>query len=328
MRHYLLELLAPEEREEFEQKCFPDQRLCEELAFAENELVDGYVRGDLPAAEREHFERRYCKTPVRMARVEIARALRHVASEAESKASTPKISMWRSLVAFPRQWAFPVAVSLLTIAVVGGWLLMRIRNDSAESPNPHPAIASAPKQAEEAPAPGSDILQKSPEIAGLHRNRPAESPSAHASLPTPPVPAEEGRATATNAPQKSFEIAGNKSPDTVKLFLDSDVLRGPGGATPKLVLSTRYSWVDFQMRVDRDSYASYRTVLESVEGHRIVSANGLKSAGVGSGVLVSWRVPLKEIKPGDYIITLSGGASGKGAADVQLQSYTFKAVHE
>lgn len=123
MRLYLLGLLEPGERAgQFEERILTEEDYYEELLIAEDEVIDLYLAGRLPRAEREGFERHFLSTPERRQKLRFARALRgyvadHPAPEPESARG------WRA--AFGRLLSRPLhaaAVAALVVAcAVVGW---------------------------------------------------------------------------------------------------------------------------------------------------------------------------------------------------------------
>lgn len=76
---YLLEELTEEEREQFEEDCFAQESWPAQISLCEEDLVDAYLRGELPPAQRQRFEQNYLTTTARQERVVMAAALlRHV----------------------------------------------------------------------------------------------------------------------------------------------------------------------------------------------------------------------------------------------------------
>ena len=87
IKMYLLGDLDDQEREAFEEKCFADETLFEEVLAAETDLIDAYVRGEIGGAERDKFEEQFLKSPERRERVKVARLLADHISKGESEAS-------------------------------------------------------------------------------------------------------------------------------------------------------------------------------------------------------------------------------------------------
>jgi hypothetical protein len=75
IRKYLLDALDEQERERFEEAYFNDDELYEQMLATEEVLIDEFVCGKLPEAERRLFIKHYYATPERRERVEAARRL-------------------------------------------------------------------------------------------------------------------------------------------------------------------------------------------------------------------------------------------------------------
>ena len=75
LRRYLLGELSEAELDRVEERLFAaaDRDSEEQLSPAEDELIDSYVRGELSASEREHFESWFLTSPRRRERLELAR---------------------------------------------------------------------------------------------------------------------------------------------------------------------------------------------------------------------------------------------------------------
>lgn len=79
---YLLGELAEDEQRRFEEEFMTGARTFEELQAAEDELVDGYVKGALTPRERERFEAYFLATPERRRRLAFARTLHRYVADA------------------------------------------------------------------------------------------------------------------------------------------------------------------------------------------------------------------------------------------------------
>lgn len=74
-RRYLFGELIPAEQDEFERILFADESIADELDEFENDLVDAFVRDEMPATERARFSQAYLNSSSRIARVELARGI-------------------------------------------------------------------------------------------------------------------------------------------------------------------------------------------------------------------------------------------------------------
>jgi hypothetical protein len=156
LRQYLLGLLTPEGRTALEERLFTDEAFYEELLIAEDELIDLYLAGRIPDAEREPFESNFLAAPERRKKLRFARALRRrVEAEASSavdaaaadasfatdaaesetgsrvdggEAARPfyrRLNFINALRARRPALAFSLAAFALLLLLVGSWALMR-----------------------------------------------------------------------------------------------------------------------------------------------------------------------------------------------------------
>lgn len=75
IRQYLLGELSEDQREQLEQRVITDRDYKEEVQITEEELLEDFAGGALPARERELFLKRYTASPGQLRKVEIAKAL-------------------------------------------------------------------------------------------------------------------------------------------------------------------------------------------------------------------------------------------------------------
>lgn len=130
---YLLEELPEEDSKRFEEECFAQESWPEQISLVEDDLIDGYLRGDLTPEQRRSFEQKYLTTPARLERVRAAAVLiRHV--DEQKSGELPKIvtptrpgwserlrAFWGGQGSAPR-----FAAALVVLAVVFGalWLAL------------------------------------------------------------------------------------------------------------------------------------------------------------------------------------------------------------
>ena len=128
-RRYLLGQADDEQSSAVEREYFADERALDEIAAAEDALIEDYLAGALPADDLERFERHYLASPEHRVRVEIARRLHGAAS-----------GRWYESATF-------LATAAALLLAVGGAVRMAIPGRQAVS---EPATAVG-EVAEEAP---------------------------------------------------------------------------------------------------------------------------------------------------------------------------------
>jgi len=131
LKGYLLGRLAPESRDDVEERLFSDDRIFwEHLCLVEDELIDEYARGGLDGEEAEAFERSFLRTDERRAKLELARALKAYAE----RHATSRQRAWdwlRRPIASPA-WALATAATLLLALPAVVWQLTRARGPQRE----------------------------------------------------------------------------------------------------------------------------------------------------------------------------------------------------
>jgi anti-sigma factor RsiW len=88
---YLLGRLPEAESQDLEERYFRDSELFERLTALETDLLDEYVRGDLPAEDREAFERRLEQSSLLRSRLESAVAIQKTFGPRSETAASPRV---------------------------------------------------------------------------------------------------------------------------------------------------------------------------------------------------------------------------------------------
>lgn len=127
---YLLDELAEEEHNAFEEECFAAAEWPAQISLVETDLIDDYLRDRLPPLQHTRFETHYAVTPARQRRIICAAALlRHVDNPQPIKPPTRFglgwfFGSWRDFWRTPRlAWRIvPVMLSLAAVLSLAGWL--------------------------------------------------------------------------------------------------------------------------------------------------------------------------------------------------------------
>jgi hypothetical protein len=125
LERYLLGDLPEEEQDALERDFFRSDETFDLLQAAEDDLIDAYVAGTLPAEATGKLRERLERTPARRARVELARALRKAAHRAARPAARPSTT-WISLAA------------VLAVGFAGSLVMLRaVQRDLHEAREEH-----------------------------------------------------------------------------------------------------------------------------------------------------------------------------------------------
>lgn len=309
MVRYLLGELSEAEQMEFAAQYFTDDKLYEQLCAVEVDLVDDYVRGELPANEREEFERHYLASPRRRQKTEVARVLLALddstAPRARATTDQPSVRWWQSWLSFlrgPRLAMVLGAAAAVLLLVAGSWLAIKTFRLQAQVERLRAdQVARAQRETEWQRA-ATEQHERSEQLSKeLERERKERQSS------TP----------ATAAPTTS-------TPVMTSFVLIPRLTRDQGEAK-RLIILPGVSLVQFQLSLSkRDEYGSYRAVLRTASGDEVWSQIGIKAHRQGSGKTVLLQIPARLLARRDYVLTLSGVTASGEVED--LNDYSFRVV--
>jgi hypothetical protein len=306
VRRYLLGVLPEEEAERFEREYFESDGAFEELVAAENDLIDAHLGGRLTAAEEESFARHFLSSPEREERVAFAQALRTAAARAPLAAATPEAALLAADVAVARRprvpawlgWAAAVVCALTT-----GWSVMRVH--SLER-----ALSDGQAQADAAHAAVEDARRQESSMRTTLSTREAQVADLRDQL----ARAQEdlARAAVAVAPAASF----------VAVVLRAGAQRDINTPRAPVIVPAGKHELRLHMLVSDDPHDSYAARLETLEGGRIASAEGLRALRLAGARAVELRLDARPLANGEYIAFVSGTDRNGKTAD--LGSYSFR----
>jgi len=308
IRRYLLGELSEQELEQVEQLVMSDDRVYEELLFAEDDLIDKYVSGTLSEEERTKFKKRFLVVPELRQSLGFASSLRKHALETAPQVVaeepvTPPPALFDRLKRFFVQPVFAVsfATVLLAVLALNAWLF---RQNSQ--------LKRKVEQLEAQTTAGADDLEKRLELA-RQRNE-----QLTAELQRQQQLAEDLRKQQEQQKPPTRETNGSS---VLAVTLSSGFVRD-SGEWKKFSLRANTGEVRFQLDVAGGDYRGYQTSLQTIEGESRLSRKNLK---LGTGNTVTFIVPAKILNPGDYRIVLSGVNSS--GAITEIGSYYFRVLH-
>lgn len=297
-KRFLLGNLSESERVKIEDGFLEQDDFYQELLVAEDDLIDAYVRGELPAHERALFEQRRLTSPHSRERVEFARTLFESVSASSVLGPVPdRPASWWSFGAgglLIRRPAIGLAFAavLLVLMLAGLWFGLdrwRIR----PAPEQAKGIQPMPITPPESPAP----------------IRPAEEPHVARNEERPPA-----KETPTVRPPVLPVIA--------TFALLPGLARGSSGAGA-LVLPAGATEVRLRLVLEGEAYKTYRAVLSTPEGRR-VSSRDVTNGPAAKSANLTLTFPAELFSSGDYVLDLSG-ANTPGNWE-SVADYSFRIV--
>jgi hypothetical protein len=302
MRRYLLGDLPESVTNDLELQVLHDDEKFEEMWEAENRLVDGYVRGNLPAADKERFERHYQSSPVHRQRVAVARNL---VEEADRSRATPiraREPWFAQKFGFPLlSWQSALAAAALLFAVTSIWLLLD-RSRSRQEQQQLRAESQSRQTREEA-------LSQQLATNQAERKR-LESEN-------------EQLRTARNDNVPPAEQEGNRRPAIYSLLLIPTLVRG-GDDAVKATIPPQTDFVRLQMKVDQQSARGFQVNVRNLEGQQVWNQQ-IKPADNHTRT-ISVQIPAGKLPLGDYILTLS--AVDSTAQTEEINRYFFRVIRK
>jgi hypothetical protein len=300
LTRYLLGALPPEETERMDELSIVDDEFAQRLHAVENELVDAYVRNELPEIDVQKFKSFYLSSAKRRQKVQFAEAfegfkkpLRRSEEAAETAPVAPAEArpLRRPFSLFAvRPWAL-VAIAL-AVALISGYLVydnIRLQQQ----------IGAA--RAEQA-----RLLQHQQEFEQELK----QQQSANAET------------------QKQLEQARTSAPNLRQLKTVAMLLWPPTrGATriPALSLPEGTDLAVLTLAIESDEFSAYRAALKDPEANHVIwQSEDLESVPAGERRAISISFPASLLKAQNYIVELTV-APAKGHAKM-VGAYPFRVV--
>jgi hypothetical protein len=304
---YLLGELPEAQQVEIEDSAFQNQQHMQDILSVESDLIDEYVRGEIPRHHRERFEKHFLAAPERRRKVEFARALAAVTSESEPEtvqnvmrleSPAPRNTLWAFLAGLRPVPALSFAAALLVAIIGAAWLItesLRVRSQLNQ--------LRANQQSQDARR--QELEQQ---IAGER----ARNQELSAQLE------RERKAESERAAQREAEKQANPvSPDTIaSLILIPGLSRG-GNSQAKLTISSSVRNVRLSVGVEpQDSYSSFRVELLTQKGQKIWSQDKLSMRKTKAGGTIALNLPAKILDAGRYELSLKGTNASGASEDI------------
>ena len=304
---YLLGDLPEEQQVEVEDRAFQDQEYLASITAVENDLIDEYVRDEMPENVRRKFENRFLASAERRKRVEFAKALTHITSEyalAEKSVVSPVRVSWRdSLDAFFRSLnpvvKFAMAAIVLLVLVGGASLVtetLRLRSRLTTLQAENQSRQNLEQQLE------------------LQRRRNEELT---ARLNQEKHQREQSEESLQKLSENSnFETTPAPRSIIASLTLLPGISRG-GGEKPTVSIAPDARLVKIQIGIDpEEQYKTFAVDLRSVAGRQVWTRENLSARNRRGARSIGLTLPATALRPGEYELKLTGVTEGGATEDV------------
>jgi hypothetical protein len=295
MKRYLLGELAESEQQALEERLMASDDYFEQLLIAEDDLVDEYLRGTLPAREKQRFNDHFLCTPERRHKLRFSRSLQKYVW------GWPGFPTLQRLPHRILEWSLAGALSLIVLG--GSWLTFRIQRleQLLEQASQQAAVAGQPQDWQQHLAQLSD--QKDQLASKLERQQKQST-----------ALEQELAALKASTPQRSLSAM-------MAFALVPGQVRGVQGMQ-KVALPAGTDWVQLQLDLGTGEYKRYQAVLQRVEGGEIWSQNTPKVKVGKDSEMVVLTLPAGLLPRGYYILRLSGMGAGGDFEDVARYSFS------
>lgn len=313
---YLLGELSEAEETQLEQQYLQDEALHQELLLAEDELIESFLRNELPPEKRRRFESHFLASPARRERLESARVmLRAINTEAPSLASDRRLMTSPGLTGLVSSFLahrIPVTALAATVLLLGAGLALltlrlqtameQFRAERASWLQQQEDLKRQLAQHQGAPTTGSELPHRIPSSEGGRSSRRGGSTAA-----TDPLPQQAS------------------SP----LRLTSAVLTHgqarEAGDLKRVVLSAEsHLLLLYLVLPETANMRSYRAAIKTDEGRALWTQINLPLAAIGGKRSAALLVESRLLKPGDYVVTLLGPNSA--GQKQELADYVLRVV--
>jgi hypothetical protein len=307
LREYLLGQATPETTESLDELSFTDD-FAERIGTVEHDLIDEYLAGELPASETRAFDSHYLASPLRLEKVQFAKALSAFAARsgsAEAVSTGAKISFWDGLRNWRLAFQFGMAAAGLLLVAIFGLMIYR---SCLTSGGAGPAVATDLGS----PTPAVEVIAPSTPKSATAVT-PANTQTA--SIPDRPSP---NQASTQPRPQPTPTQPKRQQP-SLAVFTLTPALRSTSYQSVKLPSGP----ARFDLRLESELDGRFTAEIIELKGQtKIWSARSLVARGRDDDRTVSLRLAPGTIGTGEHRVTVF--ARGTGGQQEKVGDYFFR----
>jgi hypothetical protein len=298
---YLVGSLPEDETEQLDELSIADDRFAAQLSAVENDLVDAYVKGELPGDTLERFKAKYLSSPATRDKVTFAEALLRYQ---QSPATVPARAARDRRFAVPRlvvpQWGWAVAATLFLAAT--GYLVVennRLRRGMSDAGAARAVLEAREQQ-----------LQRQ-----VAEQQSANAETARELAQIREALAQRASATAANPPASRTVIAS---------FVLLPPTRGAGDL-PTIAIPPGTQAVTLHVDLESEDFPVYRAELKDTGTERIIwRGDNLRAAPRDGARSLSLTLDGNVLKRQTYTLDVIG-VPPRGAPE-SVGSYPFRVV--
>lgn len=285
IRRFILGDLDEETRRSIETRTLGSDELFETIESIEDEIIEEFLAGTLPASERKIFEESLDQVPGRRRRIEIVKALAARTAAAADESTVVRMKE-RMRYANHARLAIAAGFGAAAITAVAFFQLKR----EVTNPVPQPPVVSAPAS----PTPAALPVELS---AGTSSALTAQQPG---SLIVEPMKAPAADTLAAS--------------QLVTFLLSASSTRSDSGSAA-FEIDRPDSTVEFQIAIDDREFSHYNVALRASDGSTVASQRAIPVTAERGAPVIRLRVPASSLASGRHELVLAG-VHERGAEEV------------
>ena len=299
---YLLGELPEEQQVEIEDRAFSEPELMASITAVENDLIDDYVREEMPATDRRQFEARFLNSESRRKRIEFARALTLLLAETrvterDTRTVSGRRASWGDALAEFFQGLNPagriaLATAALLVLLGGAWLITQTLTLRSRLNRLQAQQASQQNDRE--------TLQRRVEAERRRNEELADQLNQE----------KQQRAQSDESLRQLSETVKqpNDAPRSIiaSLTLLPGISRG-ASTQPKLILPPNASVARLHIGVEpEEDYKMFGVELRTTGGRTVWVRDSLTTRSSRGGRSIRLTLPASALLPGEYELRLKG----------------------
>jgi hypothetical protein len=304
---YLLGELPENEQITIEDEAFRDPEIRAAIEAVEQDLLDEYVRGDLPGSQRQRFQSHFLASAERKKKLYFAQALNGVigdkpkVAQAAIAAAPTRLGFWSFLTQPVVTYGFAAAAVVLLL--FGSWLWLQrshLQSELEQLRATRTTQNSTQQQLE------GDLAKE------RERNEQLQAELNKVAIAN------------SNSNVNPDQAGPSKTPVSLALALLPGLSRGSNSA-PQIAIGKDVATLRLKVGVDpADDFPLYRLKLRNGEGHVVTTLNKIRARALGNSRTIVVAVPANQLRAGNYEVALQG-INDNGSTEA-LGFYYFRIV--
>jgi len=278
IRRFVLGDLDDETRSSIETEALESDELFETIESVEDEIIEEFIFGTLPASERRIFIESLERVPGRRRRIEFVKAL---SSRNADDSSESTVVRMKERLRYANHARLAIAAGFGAAAITAVAFFQMKKNETGQpSQPPIASVASTPAQSTSSALP-VDLS------SGTSSAQVTQKPGAQL---VPPL----------QSPVDSVAAS-----QIVTFLLSASSTRSDAG-TPTLAIDRPDSTVELQIAIDDDEFSHYSIELRAADGSTVASERNIPVTAMRGAPVIKMRVPGKSLATGRHELVLAG----------------------